>query len=368
MATNHILSTSDIYTDTNGTIPCRVKLPDGTMIVWGENSLTTNTSGGKPYAYRAIQQFSIPFFDDFTDDPLAGAACVSTQHADQINGEITNLQKSYFRLGLGSYANNDTKTIKWFVIGRWRDVDTIEAPFSYSGTNVYTQEAGAAWTCILTGDGTLTVTEPIAVDLYLLGGGQGGYSGLKTTYGGYSGTFYVGGAGGQGGFISTVYNVTLPSGTYAVTIGQGGAEGNGVVGGTTYFGNIASAPGGGSGADTSIYQGGAAGGAAGYLNGANVPHEGGIGANSTVADFNGVYRGGGGGGGYSYRYNSLSDQTSYNWVSESGSEEGGGRSWSSYSSGRRYAVANYGGGGYGASSDGNGSYGSSGVVIIRSHR
>ena len=368
MATNKILNINEIYEDTNGAKPCCVKLPEGTMIVWGETPVTTNTSGGKPYAYRANVEVNVPFFNDFTDDPLSAFACATTGYPENCNGGITNLSKTYFRVGLGSNSNNDTKTVKWCVFGRWRDFDTIEAPFSYSGTNVYTQEAGSAWTCILTGDGTLTVTEPMAVDLYLLGGGQGGYKGETTTYGGYDGTFYVGGAGGQGGFISTVYNVTLQAGTYSVTIGQGGSEGNGVAGGTTYFGNIASAPGGGSGADTSIYQGGAAGGAAGSMHGSNVPYEGGTGANSTVADFNGVYRGGGGGGGYSYRYNNASGSTSYNWASTSGSEEGGGRSWPSYSSGRRYAVENYGGGGYGAAGNNNGSYGSSGVVIIRSHR
>ena len=251
------------------------------------------------------------------------------------------------------------------IVRTHRDTSITKFNYEFDGFSSYMQETNDDWYLSVTGSGTLTVKENTAVDIYLLGGGQSGYKGETNTYGGYSGTFYVGGAGGQGGFVNVLSNVTLTAGDYVVTIGNGGT-GNGGVGGTTSLGTY-QAPGGGSGATG--YSGGASGGNAGAMSGSSVPTAGGAGADSTVYDFNGVNRGGGGGGGYGARYNSLSDSWSYNWSPASGGDQGGARSMTSSSGGQRTATVNYGGGGSGntGNSTGGGA-GGSGYILIRNHR
>lgn len=256
------------------------------------------------------------------------------------------------------------------IIRSHRDVNINRFKYSYTGISSYWQESNDNWQLEITGNGQLTVNEATAVDIYLLGGGQGGYAGYSTTYGGYSGRFYIGGAGGQGGYVNLLSNVTLSAGTYTATIGAGGISGNGAAGGTTSLGTY-QAPGGGSGASASgTITAGAAGGNAGALRGSDTPYGGGAGADATIFDFNEINRGGGGGGGYSYRYNSKSDDYSYGYASNSGGLQGGARSYtygvSGQPRGNISALANYGGGGSGGID--SGSAGSTGYIIIRNHR
>lgn len=251
------------------------------------------------------------------------------------------------------------------IIRSHRDVNINKFKYSYTGIASYLQETNDDWNLEITGSGTLTVNETTSVDIYMIGGGQGGYLGGSTSYGSTGNTYYPGGAGGQGGYVTIKSNVTLQPGSHLLTIGQGGATGNGNIGGTTMFGSLYDAPGGGSN-PTGTYQGGALGGTAGEVSGSGVPTRGGTGGNSAVADFNGNYRGGGGSGGYSAREDQY-HHWDYNWVLNSGGSEGGGISMTALNQGGRNPTPNYGGGGSGGC-NGNGGYGGSGVIIIRNHR
>lgn len=242
-----------------------------------------------------------------------------------------------------------------------------ENDYSYTGSSAWVDEGLGDWHINFTTSGVLTLNKAVKADLYLLGGGQSGAS--RNTWGGgyHEDTYCAGGKGGQGGFISTPTGVVLLPGSYTVTIGEGGSQGDLRTGGATVFGSF-SAPGGGSGATG--YFGGASGGAAGYGRGTNTPYAGGIGANSTVYDFDGVNRGGGGSGGYSWKAPWTSGSTSYNWVSSGGGSQGGGHAMTGNGAGQGAveALANYGGGGYGYSSSGGGSQGGSGFAQIRNAR
>lgn len=240
-----------------------------------------------------------------------------------------------------------------------------ENDFTYTGSYEWTDEDASNWHLEFKGNGTLTLKKSVRADLYLLGGGQGGYQSSHWGGGYHEDNYYAGGAGGQGGFIQRVYNLIILPGTYNIVIGPGGNNGNGLAGGATTFLEY-TAPGGGSGATG--YEGGAAGGAAGYGRGTNTPVEGGSGANSSVYDFCGLNRGGGGSGGYSWKQPWTSGSASYNFVAATGGQLGGGRAMTARTGGPAInPTSNYGGGGYGGS-NGGGYYGGSGSVQIRNAR
>lgn len=232
--------------------------------------------------------------------------------------------------------------------------------YLFTGDSEFVNEGGGNWHVNFTSNGTLTLNKALVADLYLLGGGQSG--GVRDQWSSGNTTYCAGGKGGQGGFILMPTGVVLLPGSYTVTIGNGGAFGKLNTGGTTVFGSY-SAPGGGSG--VTGYLGGASGGAAGYNHGTNTPYAGGIGANSTVYDFEGINRGGGGSGGYSWKSTS---STSYNWVQSGGGSQGGAHAMTSSSGGNYDAKPNYGGGGHGYSSSGGGSAGGSGYAQMRNAR
>jgi len=92
------------------------------------------------------------------------------------------------------------------------------------------------------GNGSFTVPANTVID-YLVAGGGGAGGGRDT----------VSGGGGGAGRVVTGSGVTLPAGTHAITIGQGGISSatgpatSAADGGTTIFGSIATAAGGGGG-------------------------------------------------------------------------------------------------------------------------
>ena len=241
-----------------------------------------------------------------------------------------------------------------------------EDDYTYTGDSEFINEGNGNWIVEFTTSGILTLKKTLLVDMYLLGGGQGGYSGDHWGGGYHGDDYYAGGKGGQGGFITFVYRASLLPGTYEITIGDGGTTGNGVAGGATEFAGH-QAPGGGS--NSQGYAGGALGGISGQGRGSWTPYEGGQGNDSTVDDFTGENRGGGGSGGYSAKKEYYGGW-SYNFVDEGGGSKGGGHAQDAPtgSGGKATeATTNYGGGGFGGT-NGTGHAGSSGVVQIRNAR
>ena len=233
--------------------------------------------------------------------------------------------------------------------------------FGYDSDYEVRNDGNNNWSISFLNSGYVNIQEPINADIYMIGGGQGGQKPGNSASGAYHETvYYDGGAGGQGGFVSTHNNVTIAAGLYSITVGNGGRNNSGT-GGTSMIRNandvvLYQAPGGGSGATG--YSGGASGGARGD---AEAGIGGGNGTNSSVADFYGIYRGGGGAGGYSAKELWTGSASTYN--GGTAGTVGGGNSCEN-------ATANTGGGGgggCGAHSDSAG-IGGSGIVIIRNTR
>jgi hypothetical protein len=247
---------------------------------------------------------------------------------------------------------------------------------SASGGNLTTYSSNAITYSVrsfLTSGSFIVSGGNLYVDLFVLGGGGGG-----------GGSY--GGGGGAGGFVF-VSNLLLNSGTYTVTVGQGGTGSTtngtngsnsvftnglltytGIGGGTggsyagSFIGSNGGCGGGGAGNPSSAggvgsqgYNGGVGGGGAGGGGGGGMgapgsnsaQGNGGIGSTITITGSAVIYGGGGGGGNTS--------------TGPGGS--GGGGSWSGSASS---AGSNgLGGGGGGGGNGATGSAGGSGIVIIR---
>jgi len=120
MATNTIHMASEILEDTNGGFPRRIKFPNGLMMIWGENRITTTASGGKPYAYHGSLTLTSSFFDDFVDTNMSGFATVASGQPENLNVGFSNLTKDSIVLSIGSNANNDEKSVRWVIFGYWK--------------------------------------------------------------------------------------------------------------------------------------------------------------------------------------------------------------------------------------------------------
>jgi len=164
-------------------------------------------------------------------------------------------------------------------------------------------------------------------DFYLLGGGKAGNNGTSSNGGQWGWSYNNPGAGGQGGYVTKLISgVTVPAGTYAVTIGAGGT-GNGGQGGSSIFtdgnGHEWIAHGGGSNATLGTGEtAGANGGSVGW-GGTGNSWDTYPGSNATVEDFDGVKRGGGGGGGSSEAYWDWGGGYNYSSASNGGTVGGG---------------------------------------------
>lgn len=233
--------------------------------------------------------------------------------------------------------------------------------------------------------GTLVFLNPAVIDVFMVGGGGGGASpraGIST----------AGGFGGGGGGYTVTERRRSVSGSYLVTIGDGGSAMND--GGATSFGTELSAPGGkshqiseshnqrlagsnggsgGGGGVTSNSDYGTGGsdgsdGERGTGSMAGVP--GGTGQGTTTREFGEssgkLYAGGGGGG----RYESAASPV----ISMGGSGGGGSGAWYGVTNGVSQAAtaggANTGGGGGGGAQNADsfsriGASGGSGIVCFR---
>jgi hypothetical protein len=238
----------------------------------------------------------------------------------------------------------------------------------YSAVNTY----GSYTSFKFNSTGTMNISGSAAGDVFLVNGGQGGYSAQWTYCFKDCGTAYGGGYGGSGSALYTFTNSLFTPGSYAVTIGAGGA--GGTSGSTAGWGGTSSIVGGalnitgGTGQNGSAYgvygytYGGAqtqlslgafgggpgAGGSGGSAVDSGNPGDGGIGSTNTYWDGTSIYYGGGGAGG-----------STSGTLRTGGSGGGGGTAVA--------GSANTGGGGGGNSlaDSENGANGGSGIIIIR---
>ena len=197
---------------------------------------------------------------------------------------------------------------------------------------------GDYWYVYLKSSGTFAFKySKTKVDVFLQGGGGGGGNAVVVS----ENLFVHGGGGGAGGYQVTQYGQQI-SGSYVITIGEGGeAQRNGGV--TSAFGFNAE---GGEGANqrTAGSLGTAAGGVGGYYGGDGAGTSGGDGENGKQAfGVGGVFYGAGGGGSAA----SFGPRHGY------GGETGGG-------DGGQNGFANTGSGG-----GGSGGKGGSGIIILR---
>lgn len=265
------------------------------------------------------------------------------------------------RLGDGNYTDSS-----WVAAGT---LTITSAPPATGGT----QSTNGAYTIhTFTSGGTFTVNTSLTVDFMIVAGGGGG------------GAQHAGG-GGAGGMV-TQNGVTLPAGSYSITIGAGGngcpvygtySGWSGQDGGdSTAFNQVAR--GGGAGGGMNGNNGGCGGGANGSaVNGA--PGAGGIGSQGGNGGFNaadGVA--GGGGGGLAGSANASSGGSAItNWAGTFGGGGGGGYihgagggagagDGGDHSGAGGNALANTGsGGGGGGNNSAAGGNGGSGIVVIR---
>ena len=185
-------------------------------------------------------------------------------------------------------------------------------------------------------DGSFTINTTASVEIFLIGGGAGGSSGTHTCAG-----------GGAGGLV--LQTITLRSGSYAITIGQGG--GSGSSGGNSVMTGVATALGGGTGNASGGCGGGqtvnGAGPGAGSQGFAGGPAQGGsyFGNNNFNGGGGGGVRGAGGTGGGSTIEGLPNTSSGGMGITYSdGSSYGGGGSGGSIASGTPSAANGFGGG------------------------
>lgn len=265
--------------------------------------------------------------------------------------------------------------------------------FTYTGTYELIEDGGKNWRIKFLTSGVLTLARKLVVDVFLVGGGGAGSTGVSR-----SGNI-GGSSGGAAGYTVTQKSVTLDAGTYEITVGAGGVAGEvsdtATAGGTTAaFGYSADGGAAGSKGTTSAAKGtngGSGSGAGGYVNsggtivanagvggsdgsdgGGNARNVvGGTGQGTTTREFGettgDLYAGAGGGGGVG--------QSGVYATGAAGGAGGGGVGASLNGVGGAGEVNTGSGGGAGYSSGGTsfgrvsaGGDGGSGVAIIRNAR
>lgn len=227
---------------------------------------------------------------------------------------------------------------------------------SYTGTKSIINDGGGNWRVKFLTSGTLTVSQNVIIDIFLVGGGGGG------------GQAAVNGGGGGAGYTSTHTNITLSKDvSYSVVIGSSGAKrgnggstsisvlgysANGGYGSTTSAGGNGGSGGGGDGGENNSSTG-TSGGSNGGDGGIGHSGAAGTGQGTTTREFaettGDLYAGGGAGA----------------WdiaQSYGGAGGGGNGSKGSDGSGGTDGSTNTGGGG------GFNHSGGSGIVIIRNTR
>lgn len=167
--------------------------------------------------------------------------------------------------------------------------DDVAASIGLTGDPQVKDALGALSTLSVSGCMVDVITESMTYTpkakqalVICIGGGGGGGNSSNTN---------CGGGGGGGGYV-TIKTVSLPLSSYSVTVGAGGGVSSN--GGSTSFGNLVSASGGGGGKSGSASRGGDGGdGCGGGGGGGTYVGVAGTGGNGG----NGQFGGGGGGGG-----------------------------------------------------------------------
>ena len=247
--------------------------PSGLLGFWkfNESSGTTATNSGSGIAFNGtLTNFSSTTSRDSLS--YSGWSSKSKRGSDASWSSFDNVNLyGTSDLGLVAYWSLDESSGS----GAYLTDKATYAPFATGGTITY---SGGYTIHTFTSGGTLTVNNTGAVDALVVGGGGGG------------GTDY-GGGGGAGG---VVYSSALPvsSGSYSITIGNGGAAES--TGGNSVFSTV-TAYGGGAGGRYGNGGNGGSGGGSGYFaasGGTGVSGQGYNGGSSANVN----YRGSGGGG------------------------------------------------------------------------
>jgi hypothetical protein len=255
--------------------------------------------------------------------------------------------------GLDGYTYNYT-TINNFPYGVATGVPTVSSTYADGGFN---------WQRVtFTSTANLVVSTAGLFDVLVFGGGGGGGGSLGGNEGG--------GGGGAGVlFTGTFY---IPVGTYAATVGAGGATGEPAgFGGWSGIGTLKIQVGGGAGGGQRW------GGAVSGPNSGGASYRGGYGGNAGLASQQlygfssggsngaGVNGGGAGQGGAGGQPTGGAGFTS-TFTGTSVTYCGGGAGAAAYNSaGATFGGANSGGGGGGASQYASGGNGNSGIVVVR---
>ena len=232
-----------------------------------------------------------------------------------------------------------------------------------AGTGGSVVQTGNTYTHTITSTLTFTANNQVVANVLLVGGGGGG---------GYDG----GGGGGGGGILEQ--SLTIPAGSYTVTIGTGGRTTNGYSlnggkGGDTSIGALLVAYGGGGGGDnhgttsqSSPYAdiNGGTGGGSGATDGNNFTGPGTGTSGQGYGGGNGIRTSGGGGGSKTAAGGNASGSTAglgangyTSSITGSSVVYGGGGGGGAWGGGLVGSAGGSGGGGYGASSGTNGSAG-----------
>lgn len=112
------MATGSITKVSNDSASGYCKMPDGTLVCWGNASVTTSTSAsGATYPYLGYTSvtFTIPFYGEYPQvfanirqSPAywaAGASDIST---------------TGFTVYVGGNTNGTTNNVCWLAIGRWK--------------------------------------------------------------------------------------------------------------------------------------------------------------------------------------------------------------------------------------------------------
>ena len=302
--------------------------------------------------------------------------------------EVSANLKTAYELKALTYNENDILTTKAFDMPSEDTIMTatsglVDNAFEYTGDMAVTYDDAGNWLLKITSSGSLTLGFSGDIDLFLVGGGGGG---------GNSGA-NLGSGGGGGGRVTTSKNYPLSAGTFAISIGVGGATAKagtnteiadfnliakGGGGGSAPAGGSGGSGGGGGGA-YSHFAGtggtnGSSGGGGGTAWGDSANGGGGqgntyaFGESSTEKIGGGVLYAGGGGGGF---WGKISNSTCGGFGSTAlGGSGGGGRGGNGNGTAPKAGTNGLGGGGGGGSNcaDGGsyaGAKGGSGVVLIR---
>ena len=397
------------YTFKNWSKTGNSTLTDTTLTIGSENTiLTANYEANKYTVYFNANGGNVdPSSIEVTYDNTYGTLPVPTREGHEFLGWFTDASSGAQVIDSTpvSIVANQTLYAHWNLTNLTYNLVANNYTCGGSNANSYISFTGACtllndgngnWRMKLLSSGTLTVSNAIKIDAFLVGGGGGGAGG------GYFG----GGAGGGGGYVGTYSGITISnSSNYAITIGAGGAGGasqsavGGTGGTTSAFGYAVNGGTGGNG--MSPGNGGSGGGTGGADNGQNCGGDGGsngsnggtrnawnaglsstagVGSGVTTKEFEtgDLYAGGGGGACVNSQLRTDVDGGSPCYNGGSGGAGGGGRG-AHIRMNPVAGTANTGGGGGGGtgwySNDGTvptsckiGAAGGSGVVVIRNAR